>query len=194
MQETILLNLRRSVAFKNDLRLRRTVLVPLSQVSYLRQVVIPAVIRQPCHLKSLVAFHHAVSVVVNGFAWARKQAGGRIIVSQDEAGISLTALQGDAHGHLVNCAAREAIGASQSLRTEQDMQAKGASLSHQAVQNLRGLRANGVVFGEKFLELVYQQENARQPVIGLLPIVGNVIHTSGAEEVAATFEFSVQPL
>ena len=85
---------------------------------------------------------------------------GGVVVGQDQAGIGLAALQGDADGHLVDGAASQGVGAGQGLGAEQDMDAKGPALAHQPIQNLAGLGGGGVVFGEEFLEFIDQQEDA----------------------------------
>ena len=79
----------------------------------------------------------AVGVVVDRLAGPRQQSRRRVFVAEDQMGVGLAALQGDADRHLIDRAPRQAVGAAQRLRAEQDVQTEGSALPHQPVQQLR---------------------------------------------------------
>ena len=75
---------------------------------------------------------------VSTFAGPGEQAGGGVLFAEDQVGVGLAALQGDADGHLADRAAGERVRAGQGLRAQQHVDAEGPALPHQAVQQQRG--------------------------------------------------------
>jgi len=76
--------------------------------------------------------------------------------------IVLAALQGNPHGHLVDGAARQRVGAAQGLRAEQDVKPKRPALADQAVQQQGGFLRQAVVLDKELLEFIHNQQNPRQ--------------------------------
>ena len=87
---------RRSAAEPDRLRCRASSLDASRRYSSRRCV------GQPDDLEGVVAFEQAVGVVVDRLAGPGQQAGGRVVFAQDQVGVGLAALQGDAHGHLAD--------------------------------------------------------------------------------------------
>ena len=58
-------------------------------------------------------------------------------------------------------AAGERVGAAQGLRAEEDVDAEGPALAHQAVEQQRRLLGELVVLDEELLELVDDEQDAR---------------------------------
>ena len=81
----------------------------------------------------------AVGVVVDRLAGPGQQPGGRVVFAEDQVGVGLAALQGDAHGHLADRAAGQRVGPAQRLRAEQHVDAERPALPHQPVQQQRRL-------------------------------------------------------
>ena len=79
------------------------------------QIIFPALVGEPDDLEEIVPFDHAVGIVVDRLSGPRKQPGRRIVGAEDQLGIGLTALQRDTHGHLVDRAAGQRVGAPQRL-------------------------------------------------------------------------------
>ena len=134
---------------------------PLDPPPKLLQNRLALLLRQPDHLEDLVALQGAVAVVVDRLAGARQQAGGAVVLVQNQLRVRLAALERDAHRHLVDGAAGQRVGAAQGLRAEQDVQAEGPALAHQPVQQQGRLLRQPVVLDEELLELVHDQQDAR---------------------------------
>ena len=105
----------------------------------------------------------------------------------------------DADRHLVDRAACEAIRAADRLRAEQNVHAEGAALTHQAIQQQRRFAGELVIFDEEFLELVHDQEDARQVrqlrmLGGILAVAGQIVDAGGAIDFAALAQFDVKSL
>src|SRR5262245_38114042 len=98
-----------------------------------------AVFGKPYHLERVVPLDESVRVVVDRFAGPRQESRRGVIVTQDEVSVRFAALERDSHRHLVDRAARQGVGASQGLRTEQDVKSKGPSLPNQPIQKLGGV-------------------------------------------------------
>ena len=65
------------------------------------------------------------------------------------------------------------IGPAERLRAQQHVNAERPALPHQPVEQQRRLLRNPVVFDEQFLELVDDQQDPRQPGVGLLRAVAS---------------------
>ena len=123
----------------------------------LGQVTVPHFIRQPDCLERTVPLQGASGVIVNAFARPREQARRRIAVIHNHVCVGLVALQGDANDHLAKRRASDGISAAQCLRAEQHMNAEGAALPDDPIQEQRcGLR-NLVILDKKFLKLIDHQ-------------------------------------
>ena len=150
---------------------------------------------EPDDLERVVAGEQAVLVVVDRFAGAGEQAGGGVFVAEDEVGVGLAALQGDAHRHLAERAAGERVGAGERLRTEQHVDAERAALPHEAVEQQRRVLGQLVVGDEQLLELVDDQQRARHRHVGHgAAEAGDVLHAVLAEQLAAAAQLLVEPL
>ena len=77
-------------------------------------------------------------------------------------GVGLAALQGDAHRHLIDGAAGQAVSAAQRLRAENDVDAERPALPHQPIQQQGGFLGDLVVLDEELLEFIDDQQDARQ--------------------------------
>ena len=150
---------------KTIVRPRRDVAALPGQLADAVQVVLALLVGQPDDLEDVVALDQAVGVVVDRLAGPRQQPGRRVVLAQDQVGVGLAALQGDAHRHLVDGAAGQRVGAAQGLRAEQDVHAEGPALPHQAVQQQRRLLGDLVVLDEELLELVDDQQDARAAAV-----------------------------
>jgi hypothetical protein len=104
-------------------------------------------------------------------------------------------LQGDADNHLAQGGARDRVRTAQSLRAQQRVNPKRASLPDNPVQQKRGGLRDLVILHEELLELVNDQQHARQRHLpaGAL-VTGQVLHAELAEKVAAPAQFIVEPL
>ena len=143
----------------------------------------------------MVAREQAVLVVVDRFAGAGEQAGGGVFVAEDEVGVGLAALQGDAHRHLADRAAGERVGAAERLRAQEHVDAERAALADEAVEQQRRVLGELVVGDEQLLELVDDQQRARQRRVGHgAAEAGDVLHAVLAEQLAAAAQLLVEPL
>ena len=66
----------------------------------------------------MVALEQAVGVVVDRLAGPGQQPGGRVLLAEDQVGVGLAALQGDADRHLADRAAGQRVGPGQGLRAQ----------------------------------------------------------------------------
>jgi len=140
-----------------------------------------------------VADDHAAGVVIDGFAGSIEESGGEIVVVEDKLGIGFGALQGDAYGHLADGAAGEVGGAGEGLGAEQDVQSKGAALPDQLLEDNGGILSELVVFGEKHLKFIDDEDGARQLGAGRLAVGGDILDAGLAEEIAAAGQLGVEP-
>ena len=109
--------------------------------------------------------------------------------------IGFAALERDAHAHLSHGAAREGVGATERLRTEDGMHAEGAALSHESIEQHRCALRNTIIVKEELLEFVDDEQDARHANIAPRSAeTRDVLHASVSEEFAATREFGVQTL
>lgn len=125
------------------------------------QVLLALRLAEPDDLERVVALDQAVGVVVDRLAGPRQQAGGGVVVAEDQVGVGLAALQGDAHRHLIDGAAHQAVGAAERLRAEQDVDAEGPALPDQAVEQLGRFLGDLVILDEELLKLVHHQQDAQ---------------------------------
>ena len=132
----------RGIAFENDRRHLGLVGLDGQLVDFIEQAV-ALVIRQPDDLEGAVPFHGTGGVVVDPFAGPGEQARGGIVVVHDQIGVGLVALEGDADGHLAEGGAGQRVGPAEGLRAEQDVNAEGAALSDDPVQQQRGRLGDG---------------------------------------------------
>ena len=66
-------------------------------------------------------------------------------------------------------------------------------MPHQAVEQEGGVLGHAIVFGEELLELVDDQEGAREAVVRGGPVVGRQVLDAGLpEQVAAALQFLVE--
>ncbi len=151
-------------------------------------------IRQERDLERTVAGDQAARVVIDGFARPRQQAGRDVGVVEDELRVGLGALQRNANRHLADGAAGQAGRAAQRLRAEYYVDAEGAALAHQPVEQHAGVVREPVVLREKDLELIDDQQRARQHRLCYLAVSGQILHAGGAEQLAAARQFRVDAL
>ena len=72
------------------------------------------------------------------------------------------------------------------------MEPEGATLSHQSIQQQGRLLRKAIVFDEKLLELIYQQEDARHTRARLgTAILRNILHTGSAKDVLSALQFDI---
>src|SRR5690606_5462870 len=99
------------------------------------------------------------------------------------------------HRHLPEGGSAEAGLPADRLAAEDDMDAEGAALADEAVDEQGGVLRELVVLAEHLLELVDDEQDARHPLIRTRATVGgDVLHAGGAEEVAAPGELLVEAL
>jgi hypothetical protein len=146
------------VAFENNRAWMKGRAFLIRQRAHLFQIGVPFIIANPHRLERAVAFDHAGHVVVNAFARTGEQPRRGIVLVHDQVGIGLVALQRDANDHLANGRPRHRVGTAQRLRAKQHMDAEGAALSHDAIEQKRRSLRDLVVLYEEFLELVDNQE------------------------------------
>ncbi len=158
----VVAHIRRGVALE-DHRRRRLRPAIRRHFADLVQVLLAPLVRQPYDLEGVVALDEAVGVVVDRFAGPRQQPGRGVVGAEDQLGVGLAALQRDADRHLIDGAAGQAVGAAQRLRAEKDVQAECTALPHQPVQQLGRVLRDAVVFREKLLKFIHNQQNARRP-------------------------------
>ena len=167
----------------------------LRDLLHLRQEVVSPVVRQPGDLKGMIALEQPVGVVVDRLAGTRQKAGRGVLLAEDEVRIGFAALQGDPHGHLAERAAGQRIGAAQSLRAEEHVDAERTPLADESIEQQVGGRREGVVLHEEFLELVDDEQKPRQVVVGAGPAEAlHVLRAAFAEEFAAFLQDAVQTL
>ena len=113
---------------------------------------------QPHGLERAVAFDGTRRVVVNAFAGTREQARSRVVLVHDQIGIGLIAHERDADDHLADGGAGQRVSAAQCLRAEQHVNAKGAALPDNAVEQNGSALRDTVFLRKIFLEFVNQQQ------------------------------------
>ena len=91
------------------------------------------VFRQPDDLERAVGRQRAGLIVVDPLARPGEQARRRVVVVHDQMGVGFIALEGDADDHLAERGAGQRVGSAECLRTENDMNAEGPALAHDAV-------------------------------------------------------------
>ena len=138
------------------------------------QELLAPVVAEPHHLKRVVALDAAVGVVVNRLAGARKQSRRRVLVAEDQRRVGLAALQGDAHRHLVDGAARQGIRAAQGLRAEQYVQAERPTLSYEPVKEQGRLLRHAIVFHKELLKLINNQHDPWQRAVAGVAVAADV--------------------
>ena len=105
------------------------------------EVSVLPVIGEPRDLERAVVFHEAAGVVVDRFAGAGEQAGGGVVVAEDQLRIGFGELQGDADRHLAERAAGQAARAADGLRAQQHVHAESTALTDEAVDEQRRILA-----------------------------------------------------
>ena len=118
-------------------------------------------IGEPDSLEGAVTLHRAGHVVINAFARPCEQARRSVVLVHDQVGIGLVALQRDADNHLAHRCSSQSVGAAESLGAEEYVNAKGAALPHDSIKQNVGRLRNTIVFDEELLELVDDQQAAR---------------------------------
>ncbi len=183
------------VAFEDDGRFRIRIAALFGQRMDVVEQAVALILRQPDDLERAVAFHRAGRVVVNALAGPREQPRRGVIVVHDEIGVGLVALQRDADDHLPQRGARQRVGAAERLRAEKHVDAERAALAHDAVEEKRRSLGDGIVLDEKLLELVDDQQRAREFLGAARALVaGHVLDAQLAEEIAAPAQFLVHAL
>ena len=166
-----------------------------ANVRRLPQPCLTLIVRQPRNLKRMIAFDHAVRVVVDRLTRPCEQPRRGVFFTEDQVCIRLAALQGDAHGDLTHGAPRQRIGAAQRLRTENHMHAERTALPDQPVQQQCGRLTQTILFDEELLKLVDRQHQPRQRSLGArVPISGEILDTLTAKQIAPLLEHAVQSL
>ena len=194
LQLGVLARIGRDVAFEDDRR-RPAKVSAAAELGQAAEVVVALVVGEPDDLERMVPFEQAVGVVVDRLAGPGQQAGGRVLFAEDQVGVGLAALQGDPHRHLADRAAGQRIGPAQRLRAQQHVDAEGAALPHEAVQEQGRFLGDAIVLDEQLLELVDHQQDAGQLLVGLgVAEALEVLHAQPAELIAAGPQFGVQPL
>ena len=74
----------------------------------LGEIDLAAIVGEPGDLEWAVAFDEAAGVVVDRLAGTREEAGGGVVVAENQVRVGLGGLQCDADGHLADGAAGEA--------------------------------------------------------------------------------------
>ncbi len=77
----------------------------------LSQISLALLIGKPNHLEEVIPLGRSVGVVVNRLARTRQHSWSNVILAQDQVRVVLTALEGDANGHLAQRAAGQREGA-----------------------------------------------------------------------------------
>src|SRR5690606_3891289 len=143
----------RNVSLENDRRSGFAILLP-EPLLHLCQRHFALSICDPCNLKWMISFQHAVGVIVDRFPWSREKTGGGVVFTQDEMGVCLTALQGDSNGDLSQRTASEGIGSAECLRAENDMNAECPPLPDKPIQMQRRILSDLVILDKKFLKFI----------------------------------------
>jgi len=152
-------------------------------------------VREPYDLEGAVTLEGAAFIVVDGFAGPGEVARCGVVFVEDEEGVGLVALEGDADDHLAHGGACEGVGAAEGLGAEQDVDAEGAALANDAIEEEGGVLGDAVVFDEEFLELVDEEEDAWEWFGWVeLAVAREVLDACFSEEVAAAAEFLVDAL
>lgn len=161
----------------------------------LDEIGVAFLVRQPDGLEGAVALDGAGGVVVDAFAGSREESRRGVVVIHDQVGVGLVALKGDADDHLAERGAGHGVGAAEGLRTEQHMDAEGAALADDAVEQQRGGLGDFVILDEQFLELVDDEQRAGDGLGAAFALVtGDVLDAELAEHVAAALQFFIEPL
>ena len=156
------------------------------------QPLVALLIGQPDDLERAVAFKCSGGVIVDAFAGTREQARSGIAVVHDEVGIGLVALERDADHHLAERGAGQRVSAAQRLRAEQDVDAEGAALAHDAVEEQGSGLRDGIVIHEELLEFVDDEQRARNRLGAARAFIScDVLNTEFAEQVAAPLQLFV---
>ena len=193
-KQIVFAHVRRRIALEDDRAAMRIVKFRRERL-HLVEPRVALVIGEPHDLEGAVPFDRAARVVVNAFTGARQQARRGIAVVHDEVRVGFVALQRDANDHLPERGACERIRAAEALRSEQHVNAKRASLPHDAIEEQRGRLRDGVVLDEEFLELINEQQRARHRLRRAAALVaGDILAAEPAEDVAAPFQFLVHAL
>ena len=158
------------------------------------QALVTLLVGEPGGLKRTVSFHEPTGVVVDGLAGPREQPGGEIVVVQDQLRVGLGTLQSDSNRHLAHGASRQARRAAQGLGPKQHVDPEGPALSHQPVEQHRGVLGQLVLLGEKHLKLVYDQQRARQGVPAGAAIRADVLNPALPEQLTAALHLRVDSL
>ena len=186
----------RGAAFEDDRRLDApATFVALGHRLHLAEVAIALGCGQPYHLEWAVALDLAVGVVVDRLAGPGQEPGRGVVVAEDQVRVRLAALERDPHAHLSERASGERVGAAEGLRTEQDVDAEGAALPHEPVQDQRRVLPDLVILDKELLELIDHQQCPRHrlPVISF-EVARQILHAELAEDLASVLELVVQTL
>ena len=159
------------------------------------QVLFAPLVREPDDLEQVVAFHHAVGVVVNRLAGTGQQPSGRVVFAQDQVSVGFAALQSNSHRHLAQGGFGQRILAAQGLRAENHVHSESTTLPHQSIEQERDFLSDLVVFDEEFLELVdHEQDPRHRHFRAGLAIAAEVLTAELAVDFAALFELQVEAL
>src|SRR5690606_13823280 len=124
------------------------------------KMLVALVVAEPGNLERTVSIPGAIRVVVDGLTGSREQSGRGVVFAQNQVGVGLAALQGDAHRHLSDRRSSQRISTAERLRTEHNMDARCPPMSHKPVEQQRSRLRISVDFGEDLLDLVDDEENA----------------------------------
>jgi hypothetical protein len=160
-QHLIVRQVRGDIPFEDDRGRRQTSARGLAGIEP-AQVCLSLLFGEPHNLKQAVALDASAHVVVNGLTRTVEQPRGRVVLGHDQVGIRFTALERDAHGHLPQRRAGDAVRPAERLRAQNDVHAKRAALTDDAVEQERCLLREFVIFDEELLELIHHQQQTRQ--------------------------------
>ena len=156
------------------------------------QIAVADFVGEPHRLERAVPGEGAGGVVVDTLARPRQEPRGGVAVIHDQIGVGLIALERDAHDHLAHGGAGHGVGAAESLRAEQHVNAEGAPLPDDAVQQNGGGLADFVIFDEQFLKFVDHQQGARHRSLTAGPEkAGEILHAQLAELFPAPLKFLI---
>ena len=195
VEQMILLDIRGDIAFKDHLAIGRSEVPLFGKASDFLEIGFALNVRKPGDLEEIVAFHHTAGVIVNRFTRSREQSCRGVVVTHDEIGIRLGTLQGDPDRHLAERASRETVRAAQGLRAKQNMNAKRAALSDQAIQKQRGVLRDFVILDEELLKFVDDEQHPGHVLFRTdRAEPRDILDFEFAKQLAALFQFQIDTL
>ena len=139
---------------------------------------------------------HPVRVVVDRLAGPGEEPGRRVVLAEDQVRVRL-ASTASAIRIAIWAEGRpgQPVGPAERLRAEVDVDAEGSALADEPVEQERGVLGELVVLDEELLELVDQEQDPREVLVGPgRAVAGDVLRGDGAVHLAATLQLDVEPL